>query len=262
VTGSPVPLPEVVQYLDDYLRVREAPDAPVALNGLQAENSGTVGRLIAAVDASLETIRGVAAPSSPSLLLVHHGMFWDGLRPATGRRYLKLRALFDRDLALYSAHIPLDMHPEVGNNAVLAGRLGLTGCTPFGEYRGVPIGVMGTAPVELQTCSALADAVARILGIAPAAVRTVAGGPERIRRVGIVTGSAGEMIGAASEAGCDAFVTGEGPAHSYFDAVELGVNVLFAGHYATETVGVQALAAHLAARFGLPWEFHDHPTGM
>jgi len=260
VTHQPVPLDSLVSHLDQYLRIGEVPDDPNALNGLQVENSGGIERLVAAVDASLQTIEGVTAPRC--MLVVHHGMFWDGNQPVVGRRYRRLRALFQRDAALYAAHIPLDLHPEVGNNAVLARQLGLSGTDWFGLHRGVPIGVAGAAPAELRRREALVPTLARTLGIPSDAVRLIPGGPEEIRRIGVITGGAGSAIAQAHAAGCDTYITGEGAAHTYFDAIELGVNVLYAGHYATETVGVQALARHLGERFNLPWEFHDHPTGL
>jgi len=179
----------------------------------------------------------------------------------TGRRYRRLHALLSHDVAVYSSHLPLDAHPDVGNNAVLARLLGLEVQGPFGTYRGNPIGVWGLAPAGLSSRDALSAALQSVLGLA-AAPRLIPGGPERIERVGIVTGGAGTMVKEARDAGLDAFITGEGPHHTYFDAMEFGVNVFHAGHYATETLGVKALAAHLGSRFGLPFSFHDHPTGM
>ena len=146
---------ELVGYLDQYLRIREIPDESNAVNGLQVENaSGRVERIVAAVDASLETIQGAGAGRKGSaLLLVHHGLFWDGSIPITGRRYRRVRSLMDSDTALYAAHIPLDVHPEVGNNAVLARDLGLTETQPFDLYKGVAIGVQGALarPVARET---------------------------------------------------------------------------------------------------------------
>ncbi len=262
-----VPLVEIARYLDDYLRVREVPDERNAVNGLQVENQGLVGGIVAAVDASQATIDGVIAEgpgrggASP-LLLVHHGLFWDGNLPLTGRRYRRVAALLDNDLALYAAHIPLDLHPTVGNNVVLAERLGLAVEGWFGDYKGVPIGVWGHAPARLVPRDALLADVNHALGTPSPGARLIAGGPERVARVGIITGGAGSMIGAAHDAGLDTFITGEGAHYTYFDAIEWGLNVIFAGHYATETLGVQALASHLAERFDLDWEFHDHPTGL
>src|SRR5262249_2700285 len=163
---------------------------------------------------------------------------------------------------LYPAHIPLYLPPEVGNNVVLAERLGIGVEGWFGDYRGVPIGVWGLAPPRLVARDSLLLEVNHALGAAASSTRLIPGGPEVVGKVGIITGGAGNMIAAAQAAGLDTFITGEGAHHTYFDAMEWGVNVLFAGHYATETLGVQALASHLAERFGRDWEFHAHPTGL
>lgn len=256
-----VVLAEVVAYLDGYLRVREVPDYEGAVNGLQVENSGTIDRIVAAVDASQATIDGVAALGGSPLLLVHHGLFFDGNLPVTGRRYRRLRALLTHDVAVYSSHLPLDAHAEVGNNAVLARLLGLELQGGFGSYRGSPIGVWGTLPQGMASRDALMARLQLVLGLADAP-RLIAGGPEQVQRVGIVTGGAGTMVKEARDAGLDTFITGEGPHHTYFDAMEFGVNVFHAGHYATETVGVRALSEHLGIKFVLPYTFHDHPTGL
>jgi dinuclear metal center YbgI/SA1388 family protein len=251
-------LTDVSRFLDTFLRVTDVPDEVNALNGLQVENEGHVERLVAAVDASLETIEAIQ-PGNPTLLLVHHGLFWDGNIPLTGRRWRRLKALLARDTALYAAHIPLDLHPEVGNNVELARLIGLPVEGWFGAYRGVPIGVWGTAPPALAERSALVAAL-------DAGLQTraylIPGGPAQVQKVGIVTGGAGSMIAAARAAGLDTFITGEGAHHTYFDATELGLNVIYAGHYATEQLGVQALARRLGTEFNLPWEFHRHPTGL
>jgi dinuclear metal center YbgI/SA1388 family protein len=265
--GDGAPLADVVAYLDRYLRIGEVPDEANAVNGLQVENAGRVHRIVAAVDASLETIEhvpsrhgGVGASGdelggSP-LLLVHHGLLWDGNVPLTGRRMRRVRTLLDNDIALYAAHIPLDLHPDVGNNAVLARRLGLAAPAPFGRYRGTTIGVRGDLDIGRD------ELVRKLDALLETRSRIIPGGPERCARIGIVTGAAGNLLAEAREAGLDTFVTGEGPHHSYFDAMEWGINLIYAGHYATEQVGVQALAEHLGLRFELPWEFHWHPTGM
>src|SRR5216110_2817271 len=248
-------LAALVSYLDGYLRVAEVPDAPHALNGLQVANHGTVSRVAAAVDLCDATV-GMAAEQGADLLLVHHGLFWGGLQPLTGRAYRRVASLIANDIALYSAHLPLDLHPEVGNNAVLARQLGVSLRGELGEEYGVRIGRWGAIEVPRHT---LGRQLAAITGTAR---RLLPFGPERVRRVGVVTGAAGSMIAQAAAAGLDTFVTGEGPHHTFFDAEELKLNVFYAGHYATETVGVQALAGHLRARFQLPWTFLDHPTGL
>lgn len=245
---------EVVDYLDARLAIDQVADYPAALNGLQVANSGRVRRVGAAVDASERAIRRAVAAGC-DLLLVHHGLFWDGNRPVTGRRYRKLRLLLEHDVAVYAAHLPLDVHPELGNNALLARALGLELAGEFSEYRGRAIGRWGTTELKREAlCARLDD----LLG---GRVRMVAGGPEVSRRVGVLTGSGGSAIEDALGAGLDTLITGEGPHHTYFDAEEGGINVLFGGHYATETFGVRALAEDVGRRFELEWEFFDLPTG-
>jgi dinuclear metal center YbgI/SA1388 family protein len=259
-------LDQVAAYLDEYLRIPEIPDESNAVNGLQVSNSGHIGRIVAAVDASQATIDGVIATSEkskmPPLLLVHHGLLWDGNVPVTGRRYRRLSALLDHDIPVYAAHIPLDVHPEVGNNAVLAERMGIRVEGWFGNYRGIAMGVWGQPAGSLSTRDAVAQELDRVLHTLKGSSTLIAGGPERPARIGIITGGAGNMIAQARDAGIDTFITGEGPHHTYFDAMEWGLNLIYAGHYATETLGVQALASHLAERFDLEWDFHDHPTGL
>lgn len=250
-------LDEMVDYLDAYLDIGAIPDAPNALNGLQVANSGQVSSIVAAVDASQQTIDRVIDQCEPgALLVVHHGMFWDGNRPVTGRRHRRLATLFSHDIAVYSAHIPLDCHGEVGNNAVLAHQLGILDPVPFHEYRGIPFGASGHL---IMSRSRLVE---RLEALLDTKVHLIPGGPDTITRVGIITGAAGGEIEQAARAGLDTFITGEGAHHTTFDALEFGINVLYAGHYATETVGVKALAELIGERYGLPWVFHDHPTGL
>jgi dinuclear metal center YbgI/SA1388 family protein len=259
-----VALNDLVGYLRDYLRVGEIPDEANAINGLQVEARGPIVRIIGAVDASQEAIDRVvsAAADVPgsTLLLVHHGLLWGGNQPITGRHYRRLASLLRHDIALYSAHVPLDVHPQVGNNPVLARRIGVEPQGSFGLYKGSPIGVWGTLPTTSR--NELVTRLAAALGIKASEVRLIPGGPSEVRRVGVITGAGGNMVAAAREAGLDAFITGEGPHHSFFDAMEGGINLVYAGHYATETVGVQALGEHLASRFDLSFEFHHHPTGL
>lgn len=249
-------LAEIVEFLDDLLGIHEISDYPGARNGLQVENRSGVERVSAAVDACQATIER-AAENGSQLLLVHHGLFWGDPLPVTGILYRRLRTLLDADLALYSVHLPLDVHDGLGNNVLLAEALGLEPEGRFGEAEGVEgIGVWATADLPRD---ALAARVAEACGGEP---MLIPGGPAHVRRVGIVTGGAGSMIRRVWEEGLDTFVTGEGAHHTYHEATELGVNVLYAGHYATETFGVRALAARLAERFDLEWEFVDHPTGL
>lgn len=249
-------LQEIVEWLDELLDVARVPDYPGARNGLQVENRSAVERVAAAVDACQATIE-MAAGAGAQLLLVHHGLFWGDPLPVAGVTYRRLRALFDADLALYSAHLPLDVHQELGNNALLARALGLEAEGRFGEHEGLEgIGVWATADLSRD------ELVGRIEGACGAPPFVIPGGPAHVRRVGVVTGGAGSMIRQAWEEGLDTFLTGEGAHHTYHVATELGLNVVYAGHYATETFGVKALAERVASRFGVEWEFVDHPTGL
>jgi len=256
--STQVSLDAVTEVLDRYLGIHNFPDEPNALNGLQVENSGMIGRVVAAVDASQATIDGVAEQSSEGspLLLVHHGMFWEGNIPLTGRRIRRVRRLLANDIALYSAHLPLDIHPEVGNNVQLARAIGLDVSGQFGHHLGIPIGVWGALSMSRQT---LVERLDQALGTRSL---LLPGGPEQVGRVGIISGGAGSMIAAARDAGLDTYITGEGAHHTYFDAMEWGINTVYAGHYATEQLGVQALARTLAAEFDLPWSFLSFPTGL
>jgi dinuclear metal center YbgI/SA1388 family protein len=246
----------LVRYLDDFLCVSEVPDYPNALNGLQVDSGrAEVRRIAVAVDAAQHTIQA-AVRADADLLIVHHGLFWDGNQPVTARRYRRLKRLLDADLPLYAAHLPLDAHPEVGNNAVLARELGVEIRGTFGEFRGRPLGVWGDLAIRREALCARLDA---LLG---GRVTMVPGGPEQVRTVAVITGGAGGETAAAAAAGYDAYVTGEGAHHNYFDAEEGGVNLFLGGHYATETFGVRALARHLEETFGIEWTFIDHPTGL
>lgn len=248
-------LTEIVAHLDEYLRIDEVPDSGNALNGLQVEAEGPVRVLATAVDASATSIAG-AAEVGADLLLVHHGLFWDGNRPVTGRRYRRLSALMGEGMALYSAHLPLDVHPEVGNNAILARELGIEVDGGFGEYKGMEVGLHGRLELSRDALSARLD---DLLG---RRVRMIAGGPERVRRVGVLTGGGGSYVAAALDAGLDALVTGEGSHHTYFDATEGHLNLYYGGHYATETWGVRELGERLATRYDLEVHFLDFPTGL
>ncbi|NJD20504.1 MAG: Nif3-like dinuclear metal center hexameric protein [Gemmatimonadetes bacterium] len=256
--GEPMKSESLFQYLDRYLGIAGHPDYARAFNGLQVQGSAEVHRVVAAVDASEASIAAAAAKGA-DLLLVHHGLFWDGLAPVTGRRYRRLRLLLGHGMGLYSAHLPLDAHAEVGNCILLARALDLEPRGRFGTFEGADIGWWGTiaGPEEPDRFRVrVADAVGG------GRVHWVAGGPARIERVGVVTGAGGSLVEEAAAAELDALVTGEGAHHHHHDAMEQGIHLFLAGHYATETFGVRALAAHVAERFGLEWEFLDQPTGL
>lgn len=248
-------LSEIVAYTDKYLRVREIDDWDNALNGLQIENSGKVTKIGAAVDASTRVLRE-AAKRDVDLLLVHHGLFWPGLRPITNALHRQLKLAFENDIALYSAHLPLDVHPALGNNAQLASALGIKSTKPFLEEKGQLIGLKARSS---QTRSELLRKLKTVLG---GGVKAFNSGPEKIKMIGIVTGGAGSEIYRIAQDKIDMFITGEAPHWAAVAAEELEINLVLGGHYATETFGVKAFAAHLSKRFGIPWAFIDCPTGL
>jgi dinuclear metal center YbgI/SA1388 family protein len=222
---------------------------------LQVENRGAVTRLAAAVDASLATVK-LAIASGADLLIVHHGLFWEPSHPWTGKKHEVMRLLVENDLAVYSSHLPLDAHPRLGNNARLCAALGLKNLKPFFVSHGQTIGFRSQTRIPRAE---LAARLARATGANPI---LIPGGKAICRKIGVVTGGAGEELKLAAAEGVDTFITGEGPHWTYALAEELGLNVLYGGHYATETFGVKALAAHFARKFKLPWQFLDHPTGL
>jgi dinuclear metal center YbgI/SA1388 family protein len=250
-------LESIVGFLDGLLEVERHPDYPTALNGLQVAGPESVHRVVSAVDTSEATI-AAAAEEGADLLLVHHGAFWDGLGPVTGRRYRRLHALFQHGIGLYSAHLPLDAHPEFGNCALLMKALGLEPADRFGTYEGAPIG--WRAETEEMGLDELRERVSRAVGGGP--VRVIDGAGRDAGVVAVVTGGGGSFIAAAAAEGVTTLVTGEGAHHTFTDANELGVNVLYAGHYATETFGVRALGEELVRRFGVSHTFVDVPSGL
>jgi len=248
--SSPMELKELVDYLDQYLETNSFSDA--SANGLQVEGCGPVKRVGLAVDACLASILQ-AAEKGCNLLIVHHGLLWGEEIRLCGHTYRRVRSLIQADIALYASHLPLDAHPEVGNNIQIARRLSLSDVHPFGEYRGIPIGFQGCLEEPIRLRDALA-ACSEKIGPPKTVLQF---GPEEIHRVGIVTGSASDapIFDEAARSGIDLLVTGEPKQAAYNLAQEYGLNVYYGGHYHTETFGVKALGNHLTERFGLPTEF-------
>lgn len=248
-------LDSIVTHLDQHLKIDSIPDYPGALNGLQLRGEDTVRRVAAAVDAALPVVEA-AAEAKADLLIVHHGMFWGGAQQIDGAHYAKIKLAMDAGMAIYSSHIPLDVHPRLGNNALLGKAIGLGKAQPFFEWKGIKLGFRYELSLRRDS---LLKRVEKAVG-GPA--HLAPGGPKTVKQIGIVTGGAGSEIAAAAAEGIDTFITGEGPHHTYTLAEELGVNLIYAGHYATETFGVRALAEHLAKKFDLSQQFIDHPTGL
>jgi dinuclear metal center YbgI/SA1388 family protein len=246
-------LAEIISWLDAELRTSEIPDYPGAINGLQLQNNSTVTHVAAAVDASLPVIRKAVAAGA-DLLVVHHGMFWQGAQPLTGAFYEKIHCAIEHNLAIYSSHLPLDVHPQLGNNAQLAAAIGLKDYQPFLPWKNQPIGLCGSLSIHRD------DLRQRLETAVGSPVHLCPGGPEVIETIGLCTGGAGSEVAQARH--LDAFITGEGPHWSYPLAEELGVNLFYAGHYATETFGVKALATLISEKFYLATTFLHHPTGL
>jgi dinuclear metal center YbgI/SA1388 family protein len=244
----------LVKYLDEYLDVAAiADDSP---NGLQVQGASSVGKLAFAVDASAQTIRA-ALKAKAGMLVVHHGLFWKGHSQIVGSLHKRVSLLIRNDLSLYAAHIPLDCHPEVGNNVELARLFGFEITGRFGVYKGTEIGTLSRAPQPL-TREALRKKVEETLG---AGADLLPFGPSRVRKVGIVSGDAAMLAEEARRLGCDALVTGETSHSAYHMARDAGINVVYGGHYATETVGLLALERHLKETFGIASRFIPAPTG-
>ncbi len=246
---------ELVNWLDEYLDLPRYPD--LSLNGLQVEGRPEVTRVGVAVDAAAAVFQK-ALEAGVDFLIVHHGLFWGKPLAVTGPHKRRLELLFSGGINLYAAHLPLDAHPEVGNNAVLARELGLVDLEPFGEFKGVKIGFKGRFPVP-ESLAQIADKLGQLTGMQCLVHQ---GGQDPVERVGIVSGGAAWTVVEAAREGLELFITGE-PKHEVFhETFERGMNTIYAGHYDTEVFGVKALAQKLQETFGLEWVFLDHPTGL
>ena len=271
-------LSDIVGYTDRFLRIRDVGDWDNALNGLQIENSGRITRIGAAVDGSTRVLTE-AQKRDIDFLIVHHGLFWPGLQPIRGTLRRQLRIAFENDVALYSAHLPLDIHPKVGNNAQLVAALGLPSgvrghvralksgdpalagpqskfTQPFLEEKGQPVGL------KIRASLPRSELVRKLQKVLNGPVKVFGFGPKQTRSIGVVTGAAGSEIYRVADEGIETFITGEAPHWAAVAAEELRMNLLLGAHYATEVFGVKALAAHLSKRFRIPWEFIDCPTGL
>lgn len=254
-------LRQIRDYLDATLEIAALPDYPYAVNGVQLENRGEITHVAAAVDFSTCAVNG-AIDAGAQLLLVHHGMFWSGVQPITGYRFARIQALVRHDIAVYSAHLPLDVHAQFGNNALLAKRLGLTPAAGFARYQTLDVGLRGTCELPTRELADRATAFAAEFG--GVLVATPFPADRTTRSWGLCTGAGADSatLREAADAGLDTLIVGEGPHHTAVEARELGIVVLYAGHYATETLGVRALAAATASRFDIRSSFIDAPTGL
>ena len=247
---------KLIKYLDDYLRIGEIAD--YGPQGLQVEaDNQEIARIALAVDVAPVVIEAAAAWEA-DMLLVHHGILWRDVERIAGALGQRVRLLLQHGINLYAAHLPLDAHPEVGNNAVLARMLGIKVTEWWCAPKGTPIGVMGS----VTTGTTVDELVSQINEVLNTQARVLACGPEQVGTVGIISGFGADEVAAASALGADTLVTGETSHAHYWAAADYKMNVIYAGHYATETVGVRALGRHLADKFGLETRFFDFPTAM
>ena len=250
------PLSDIVSLLDNTLRIRDIKDASVAMNGLQVENNGSVTKVALGVDGSQKTIDDAIAAGA-DLLVLHHGIFWCGLQPVKGWWKQKIAACLNNNLAIYSAHLPLDLHPTLGNNAGIARALELEDVQPEVDYHGTLIGLSGFFP------GSVADLRAKYAEITGAEITGVVHDASLpAGRVALCSGGGGEEIYQMHAKGYGTYLTGEENHWVSNAARDMGVNILFAGHYATETFGVRSLGKLLEEKFGLSTVFIDNPTGM
>jgi len=250
-------LTELDAWLSEYLALSGVGEADVALNGIQVARRGEeVAKVAFAVDACMESVRR-AADWGADMLFVHHGLFWGKPERLAGGLYERIRALLEADICLWAAHLPLDMHPESGNNAGLARLLGLLDTAPFGKYHGLAIGIRGTLPRPMD----IAEVASLLAEGRPDQLRMLPFGPRQVRTVGIVSGGAPDLAREAIRERLDLFVTGDASHEIYHDCLEGGIHVIFGGHYRTETVGVRLLADRLGV-MGLSTRFLDVPTGL
>ncbi len=246
---------ELVDYLNQYLRIDEIPD--YGPQGLQVEGREEVRKIVGMVDAQLPCVVA-ALDAGADLLLVHHGIFWGPAAPLRGSFGNLVRTFVGSGLNLYAAHLALDAHPEVGNNVELARRLGLEIDGRWAKVNGVELAVLASAQDGVKV-DYLVDHYEQAVG--PVQV-VQPHGPRIVHRVGIMSGSGAKYIHEAAALGCDLYLTGETSHANYYDALNAGINVIYGGHYTTETVGVQALGLHLQEQFEVEFEFIDLPTDM
>ncbi|NCC64372.1 MAG: Nif3-like dinuclear metal center hexameric protein [Spirochaetia bacterium] len=246
---------ELVDYLDSYLEIDAFTHIDRSLNSLVVGTADRdIKKVAFAVDACQQSFEEAAAWGA-QLLIVHHGLFWGSPIAVCGAHYRRLKTLFESELDLYVAHLPLDAHPEVGNNAIMAKKLGLVAVEPFASYKGRIIGFKG----NLEKEQSLAEVCKRLSFENPT---LLAFGKQKVKSVGLVSGSASDDVHQALSQHLDCFITGEVEHQIYHDALEGGINVIGGGHYQSEVFGLQALSEHLSKTFALEVSFIANPTGL
>ena len=251
---------EITDRFDDELRTEAYADIDASANGLQIGPDGaSVEHAAFAVDAAVETIEA-ATEANADLLVTHHGISFGGIERVTGNDYDRIATAIENDLALYTSHLPLDGHQELGNAAGIADVLGLVDRSPFGEMGPEHVGQRGRAPDALALGD-VQDTLQEALDTGAYDVRALGFGPDEISEVAVVTGSGVDWLGEAVDAGADLLITGEGKQYVYHEARESGINLVLGGHYATETFGVRNLQ-ETVEQWGIETTFIDCPTGL
>lgn len=249
---------ELDTYFRGFLPFDEFARIDPSKNGIQVDRpEGAVERVAFAVDAALEPFEKAAAWGAQAVV-VHHGLFWGHEQTITGTHYRRLKFLLDREIGLYACHLPLDAHLEVGNNGVMAHRLGLREVEPFGEFKGLAIGVKGVLPEPMST----EEVAEKLFGSSEVPIRILPFGTGKVRTVGLISGGAPREVATAVAEGLDLFITGDALHTVYHNCLESEINVIFAGHYATETWGVWKLSEKLRQEKGVETRFIDVPTGL
>ena len=243
-------LSDIINFCNSRIAVDEIKDFSGAYNGLQIENDGSVTKIGAAVDAGLVSFKK-ATDENIDFLIVHHGLFWTPPTPLTGPNYQKIKNCIDKNLAVYGAHLPLDCHREIGNNAILASQLNLPQSGTFLNYEGNDIGLVTDCKITRK------ELTQRLHQIFPRGIHEIEYGPSNPSKIAILTGSGQSAFEDIKRIGADTFITGELRQHHFNLAQELELNVYTCGHYATETFGVKALGEEVATKFNLPFQFID-----
>ena len=250
-------LNELDSYFRSFLAIDDLAGTDISLNGVQVENTADIKYIAFAVDACLEVFKR-AKEAGAQMVFVHHGFFWGHEQPLTGSHYRRLKFLLDNDIALYAAHLPLDIHPDLGNNVSLAQAAGLTDLKPFSDYRGIKVGVKGffQNPVTTeQVLENLGYDRAELLAYLPF-------GKEKNLTGAVITGGGEHDVADAIDEEIDLYITGDAAHVVYHTCLENRINMVSAGHYRTEVYGVQNVAKKVSDELALKTVFIDVPTGL
>lgn len=246
-------LEEIVEFLDFELKTAQIKD--YSCNGLQVQGNRSIKKVALVVDACMEAYK-IAVKKECQMIIAHHGIIWNGIKSVTGSIYNHIKYLLDKNLNLYASHLPLDLHPQLGNNAQLASFIGLKKLKPFGLYNGIDIGFEGVLSRETKL-DLIVQLLCRKLG---GECTVLPFGKDTVKTIGVISGDGSGELNEAIEKGIDCFITGETSHPNYHAALEANINVIYAGHYYTEKPGVQAVGNVLKEKFNLEIEFIDIPT--